>query len=65
MNSPFRSKRTWWPVLLALPPLAAVIGGAATIMFALQTPDEAVAVAPVQSPVERQHVTNSVVPPLR
>lgn len=53
--------RSWWPLLIALPPLAAVLGGIATIYLATRHPDQTVLVAPVT----KAHVTNSVVPPLR
>lgn len=54
------SRRCWWPLLIALPPLAAVLGGVATLYFAFRHPDRVLEV-----PAEAQHVTNSVVPPLR
>jgi len=65
-HSSLTRNRSWWPVLILLPPLAAVLGGIATFYFLSRHPDVELQVDHVapQSPEEQRHVTNSVVPPL-
>ena len=56
-----------WPCLLALPPVAAVIGCIITAALLARHPDHEIRVVPeaTLSQEETRHVTNSVVPPLR
>lgn len=60
-------RRCWWPLLIAVPPLAAVLGCIATIYFSARQPDREMQVIDTTTlnDAERRHVSNSVVPPLR
>jgi hypothetical protein len=54
---------------LLLPPVLAMIGSAITLYLVWRYPDQALQVESVKTIItahgERQHVTNSVTPPLR
>jgi hypothetical protein len=59
-----------WAWLLAVPPLLAVLGGAATMYFVIKYPDQSIVVqSAAEVPDEHgnvhQHVVNSVTPPLK
>ena len=60
-------KRAAW--LLLVPPALAVIGGLITLYLVWQYPDQALPIDPVESVSTqtgvRQHVVNSVTPPLK
>ncbi len=55
-----KSRRSWWPLLVVLPPIAAVLGSMVTMYVSSRHPDQVIPVTQV-----KEHVTNSVVPPLR